>query len=157
MCPYCSQFARDLDHLHQLVVGEIGQRKRKRLHIHIFENAKDTKSTPLAGSRQTTPSYMSGATGKSEANGTSPSESTDEGKGEKQRKKHPHLRRTHIPMNEALAILEGRTPVLPKKESLIQRIVKLEQIVRSDASLIALKTAAAVSATHRQLINSEIG
>lgn len=68
-----------------------------------------------------------------------------EQKVNKDKQKQTRHRKYHIPMNEALAILEGRTPVYPKKKTLFQRFIELESLIRSDASLIALKTAAAVS------------
>lgn len=51
-------------------------------------------------------------------------------------------------MYKALAILEGRTPVRPKVHNLGTRLRQVESLLRSDASLGALKTAAAVSLRH---------
>lgn len=48
-----------------------------------------------------------------------------------------------MPMYEALARLEGRTPVIPPAPTWGARILRLEQALRSDVSLGALKTAAA--------------
>ena len=57
-----------------------------------------------------------------------------------------------IPMYEALAALEGRSAVLPKrpKQTLASRFLQLEAFVRSDLSLGALKTTAAVSHSERK-------
>lgn len=50
-----------------------------------------------------------------------------------------------MPMYRALAILEGRTPVKPRTTTFAARLRQVEMLLRSDASLGALKTAAAVS------------
>lgn len=131
-------------------------RKKKRVHVHVFETPKRSASASEALSGTTSPSYMSGPTGKSLLN-PDPNETTviseDDGNDDtiqaekrkyEKKKKSSQKRHEHIPMNEALAILEGRTPVYPKKKTFLQRFIELESLVRSDASLIALKTAAAV-------------
>lgn len=49
-----------------------------------------------------------------------------------------------IPETELLARLEGRTPVVPPKVTLGLRLAALEGLVRSDISISAMKTTAAV-------------
>lgn len=128
--------------------------------MHVFETPKRVASASEALSGSSTPSYMSGPSGPTLGNpqpaasvngrasstttttGTAAGEATE--KVNKDKSKKPH-RKYHIPMNEALAILEGRTPVYPKKKTLFQKFIELESVLRCDASLIALKTAAAVS------------
>lgn len=147
-----SQFTRDLDNLHAFVVGEIGVRKKKRLHIHVFESPGRSATASEALSDSPTP--VSGSNGSTmtgddhDDNGDSegrPSRATDRLKQKKKGGKSKDKKKTRLPMNEALAILEGRTPVYPKEKTLLQKFIGLESLIKADASLIALKTAAAVS------------
>ena len=61
-----------------------------------------------------------------------------------------------MPMHEALAVLEGRTsvPVKRHRKTPVSRFLELESFVRSDISLGALKTTAAVSANQFTKVNS---
>lgn len=144
------------------MVEEIGDRRKKRLHVHVFETPKRSATASEAISGTSTASYMSGPGGGGPSISTagaavpnSPSIASNDTAAaarsaaaanaeKKGGKKQKQTKKSHIPMNEALAILEGRTPVYPKKKTLFQRILGLESVLRSDASLIALKTAAAV-------------
>lgn len=97
---------------------------RKKLHFHILEKEKK---------RRPHPSTVDSAKGGMPAEGSAERgpQYADEDED--------------LPMHVALALLEGRTPIKPKADTWATRLVALENMVRSDESLGALKTAAAVS------------
>ena len=125
-------------------------RKKKRLHIHVFETPGRSATASEALSGTSTPlSNSSGGTvfgnGHSKTTDSEQSPSAGEKEKTKEKKKAGKHKKYYLPMNEALAILEGRTPVYPKEKTLFQKFIGLESVIKSDASIIALKTAAAVS------------
>ncbi|KAH8929027.1 hypothetical protein BT69DRAFT_1276681 [Atractiella rhizophila] len=126
------QFSHALKSMHELTTEEkreVGKRRRKGIHFHIFESIRRDNGCPEAKQMQ--------QEGKGKGLGAEISKEK-QGKGIDQKDVERELS-----MREALALLEGRE-YTPEKVTIWHRYSRLEGFLRSPDSIYAIKATAAV-------------